>query len=619
MGGNRRNEQRGGRGGRTRAARPYGAPYLLWAVGALLAFGIGAAGASTPGTEMVADAEGWQSQPLRVHVWHGKDDGDIYRRGESLQVRFQTNVDAYAVVYRIDSDGEVTILWPRSRYDDGFVFGGHDYGLPAAGSGGLRAGGEEGVEYVEAVASLYPFDLRDLEVDFHHETDDRSYRFAVAGDPFLAMNEINFTITGLEDPSDYVVTDYASWYVHRRVDHPRYLCGQCHEADYRPYDDHCAVEIHYDFGWANRWYLRFGYYPAYYYPAYYYVDPWSWRPWVNYWYTPWYRWPSAVVYEWPHLYYPWWDSPYYRGDVWVVHGSGHRRHSPLSKLYETRDREPLQRRRNLMVADRATDDIKDALRRRQPLGEGRGVGPSNPGRPSTDGRVKDVNPVRAGGGYRNVDPSPRERASLLPVGDGTARRPGLRLDAGDRLRAGTGSRGRPQEGAAGERENRSRGREGGSDRVLTRPDRAGEPGSSGEPQRAIRPVQPRKPGTRIWSGNRSTTGERPARPEVDRPAGGGERSGTPRVEQRDRQDRQRPEAAPQRPSSRPERVQPARPAERDGKRDEGRSGDRGRGASRPSVQAPAPQSQGSARPSSPPPSSPPPARGGSESRARGRG
>ena len=215
----------------------------------------------------------YAEQSLRVSIWHAKDADEIYSRGEPLSVTFQANEDAYAVLYHIDVEGRVSVLWPASRYSDGFVFGGHQYRLPTRGGERLRAGASEGQGFFHAVVSKYPFDLRDLELDFHHEPEAVAHDFYVAGDPYLAMNEVNFVVTGLEDPSEYAVSNFTSYYVHRQVDHPRYLCFQCHDGgeSYDPYRDTCTITVEYDYSWQNQWWDRWGYYPVYYYPVYVYV------------------------------------------------------------------------------------------------------------------------------------------------------------------------------------------------------------------------------------------------------------------------------------------------------------------------------------------------------------
>lgn len=458
---------------------------------------------------------GYDNQPLRVNVWHGDGQDEVYRRGEAVRISFETNQDAYAVVYRIDAEGEVTVLWPRSRFDDGFVFGGHTYVLPTAGAPRLRAGPEEGVEYVEAVVSVYPFDLRELEVDFHDEDNDEPYRFVVAGDPFLAMNEVNYAITRMDSPEDYVVTNYASYYVDRKVEHPRYMCAQCHSGDqtYDPYADTCVIAIHHDYGWANRWYVRYGWYPVYCYPSFYYVDPWSYSPWVNYWYTPWYSWPSAFVYDWPYNCYVWHSSPYWHGDAWTRWQNGDRRYVPLDKgRYQTEGRQRvrrIERENGLVRTARPTRDIERLMeqRTRRPELDGALVG---------EGRDR-----RVGGGYVNVGEAVRSPVSLRGGGESPDSPPGLRVRDSGGPRQGR-VLGRPADGGRGTGRVETGGP--GQNRRTVRPSRAGEdagraasPGErdAGE-RRTIRPVETRKPGTRIWSGGRSGTGPERADREPSR-------------------------------------------------------------------------------------------------------
>jgi len=271
---------------------------------------------------------------MRISLWHDRDDNDPYRRGERLSVYFRTNQDLYAVVYRVDADGYVDVLWPTNRYSDGFVYGGHVYTLPPKGSPrGLRVSNSKGVEYVEAIASRYPFDLRALGIDFALDPQDPGeYRYAVAGDPFLAINDINFAITGLEEDVDYIVTDWVHLYVDSQVSHARYSCNQCHTSDqsYHPYVDTCSqVVIYRDFGWHTRWRASFGWYPLYCDPPYYYWDLTFYRPYVNWYYPVAYSWPGWRCYTRPYPVYWWHDSPRYAGNHVVRYRRGVTRSGPL--------------------------------------------------------------------------------------------------------------------------------------------------------------------------------------------------------------------------------------------------------------------------------------------------
>lgn len=497
---------------------------VLAPVLAIWLFLAGAAPAQAQAPADAMDAAQDFEQTLRVSLWHGKSSDEVYRRGEPLNVTFQANQDAYAVVYHIDVEGRVSVLWPTSRYSDGFVFGGHEYRLPSRGGDQLRTESEEGQGFFHAVVSSYPFDLRDLQLDFHHEPEPVAHDFYVAGDPFLAMNEVNYVVTGLEDPSQYAVSNYASYYVHRPVDHPRYLCFQCHDGNesYDPYQDTCTITIEYDYGWHNQWWDNRGYYPVYYYPAYVFVDPWAGVHWVNYWYDPWYRWPSSSWYTWRWDAYAWHHSPYWRHDVRVAQKYENRRYRPLDRDHLGRDRSDVRTKSDLVRADRPSDERIRSMKDRAVLTDARS------GRTTDEARDR----IRGAGGTTrdrvDRERQPREQERFEPRPTSRSASPGLRLD-GDR--AGGSRVSRPPS----ERNDDTRVRTDDRSGARVRAERDGtrvSPPSRPQPERAqprvntrrpqrrdddrqtIRPVQPRQESNRNWSTRRSqgSSNQRPSPP-----------------------------------------------------------------------------------------------------------
>ena len=439
----------------------------------------------------------YEAITLRVGVWLDKDAEDVYRKGEDQAVGLQVNEDAYAVVYRIDSEGLVTILWPRSRMDDGFVFGGHEYSLPVSGARHLRVSTKEGEGFVEAIVSRYPFDLRDLEIDFHHESGDETFDFYVAGDPFLALNEVNYAITGLEDATDFVVTDNVSYYVHREVDHPRYLCNQCHIEDdvaYHPYRDTCTLEIKVDYGWYDGWYDRYGWYPVYANPVYVYFDPWLGRPWVNFWYDPWYRCPPVSRF-WCGPVFGWYDSPYYWGNCHTYYDTGHRRYRPLGSPVQDdgvrRKTREYARVTNMLDGKAPSEDQRRAMRQRTTV-----IGDQ-----ATGGRT-DV--ARTVVGRRAETRAVRSRPQIEAVNR-------VRTQPGLRIRDNSSSPSRSREGArhtaagAGRRPAVTTYPERGS-RAVSRDERApvtigrtGTQTTTTTSSRAVSPARSTSQGTRTWS------------------------------------------------------------------------------------------------------------------------
>ena len=446
---------------------------------------------------------------LRVDLWLDREPGAIYRKGEEQSVGFMVNADAYVVVYRIDTEGLVDVLWPRSRLDDGFVFGGHEYLLPVTGDRKLHVTSAEGEGFVEAIVSRYPFDLRDVEIDFHHENTTDNYETYVAGDPFLAINEVNYLITGLEESTDFVITGNVHYYVHREVDHPRYLCNQCHVDDdvaYHPYRDTCKLDINVDYGWYNNWYDRYGYGPVYYNPVYVYVDPWTGYPWVNFWYDPWYRCPPLGGWVRPWPVYVWCYSPHYGGNCWTHTGGGHTRYRPLGNRPPddgTRTKTREYDRVSPLVANGSPD--ADAGRTKTP----RTIGNRDP-RVAQRPQMAGSSAVR-GAGYSGEARVEHSRGGVA----GSVRaesQDGMRIRGSRtgniRIRDGAGSSTRRdgktptlrhvRTGTSGTR------REGDATRMSPAPDRRGEAAQRGT--RSIKTVEPRKKGTRIWRSGGNTTG-----------------------------------------------------------------------------------------------------------------
>jgi hypothetical protein len=465
----------------------------------------------------------YASQTLRVGVWiEDFEEGDVLERGEEIATGFQTNEDAYAVVYRINSEGLVTVLWPRSRMDDGFVFGGHEYLLPVTGGPRLVASSRPGEGFIEAIVSRYPFDLRELALDFHHEYEMEKYNFMVVGDPFLAINEVNFAVTGMEDSADFVVTNYLSYYVHEQVEHPRYLCNQCHmDDDYEvnPYNDECTIDITVDYGWGNDWYGDVGYYPIYHNPVYVYYDPWTWRPWVNFWYDPFYRCPTRPGYHWNHAAYVWCDSPYYKYDG-VRRKSGRGLYQHPNQANTGRRKTTDYTRVSGQVAQRGpSDGERESMRQKRRIptdvrGDNTVRNPGSPvvvrgEKPMVRPRPNIETPIRGSsrGGLQIRNTGGRKPTTARGSGDQSQTRPVVTQPVRGNV-SGGGSLVRPGRGTAvsgsgsgtgGNTTVRGNSRPQPNRGAAVSPSR----GSSGDAR--IKPVEPRKKGTRIWNSRSGTS------------------------------------------------------------------------------------------------------------------
>ena len=216
---------------------------------------------------------------LVVDVWTDAGEGSVYHIGDPIQVHFRASRDCYVLVYNLDTEGHFHLLYPYHRTDPHWVSAGREYVLPGAHSSYvMNIEGPPGVEYIQALASLEPFQQLPewMDPDWAPAEEDLSNpnwrdEGLVVGDPFVGMERINRGILPYDcDEEDCYSAAYTSYYVEHKVNYPRYLCSDCHgpSADvyYDPYAVSCPVfEVRVDYDW--RWRRH---YPFYGRPYWYY-------------------------------------------------------------------------------------------------------------------------------------------------------------------------------------------------------------------------------------------------------------------------------------------------------------------------------------------------------------
>jgi len=111
---------------------------------------------------------------LDIDVWVDRGNGATYHPGEDMKIYFQTNRDAFVVIYNIDTRGYVHLLYPYDYRDDRFVQGRRTYSIPSSRDDyDLIVDGPSGTERIVAIASWDPFDLPNL--GWYSDDDDEDY------------------------------------------------------------------------------------------------------------------------------------------------------------------------------------------------------------------------------------------------------------------------------------------------------------------------------------------------------------------------------------------------------------------------------------------------------------
>jgi hypothetical protein len=255
---------------------------------------------------------------LGVELWTDKGSDAVYEPGDLLEVNVRSTDDSYLIVYEIDAEGAVNLLYPY-RGSTGLVEGKRTYVLPPENSQvDLVVQESVGQCFLVAIASndpfldlpwyLRPYDAQADEMGYEgqpNEEEGITSDGKVVGDPYVAMERIRRRVLAHPDDAASFGTAYTTYYVHQQVKYPRYLCYDCHRPDYwawwdgfDPYYSTCSVfTFRVNWGWSWGPGYWFGAVPYYYY---------AFRPdcgprWVPTWYAGgclsswdgWRRWCSA--------------------------------------------------------------------------------------------------------------------------------------------------------------------------------------------------------------------------------------------------------------------------------------------------------------------------------------
>ena len=207
-------------------------------------------------------AERAHRDPPGVRIW--TDHGEVYRRGERVQVNFRTEHDAYVTVLRVDTDGRVRVLFPRDPGDPNLAHGGDTYTVPGVDDRyAFYVDDAPGVGYVFAVASADPFTYDPFETNDHWNFQEIANLSdgRVHGDPYASLQSLVQQIV----PPGYADYDthLLPYDVEQHYDYPRFLCYDCHA--YTPYAYWDPYNV-----WCPRFSLAVYFNPFYYYPSYWY-------------------------------------------------------------------------------------------------------------------------------------------------------------------------------------------------------------------------------------------------------------------------------------------------------------------------------------------------------------
>jgi hypothetical protein len=191
-----------------------------------------------------AAQQGEPSDSLEARVWVDRGDEPVVQRGDEVRVYYRTSADAYVAIFRIDTDGVVSLVYPQHPDMDEVVRGGRDYRLLFPNSARWNVDEDPGAGYFFMVASPEPLDLSLLGFDDETGWDLSQVGATVYEDPYVAIDDYVATIVPDWESVPYGL-DFLTYNVGNTHEYPRFLCYDCHSyqsyARWNPYTYSCST------------------------------------------------------------------------------------------------------------------------------------------------------------------------------------------------------------------------------------------------------------------------------------------------------------------------------------------------------------------------------------------
>jgi len=227
---------------------------------------------------------------MDVEVWTDRGDDAVYQPGDAMHVKVRTSADSYLLVYELDTQGNVNLLYPLKR-GTGYIQGRDTFKLPEdVTQDQLVVESETGQGFLVAVASaqpfkdlpwyLRPFDPQAASVGYADDPEAKKQdeegfdeNGRAVGDPYVVMERIRRRVLTTPEDVESFGTAYTTYYVHEQVRYPRYVCNDCHRPGswswwpgFDPYYTHCSVvDFRVNWSWAWGPQIWTAYVPYYYY------------------------------------------------------------------------------------------------------------------------------------------------------------------------------------------------------------------------------------------------------------------------------------------------------------------------------------------------------------------
>lgn len=183
-----------------------------------------------------------QDRPPAVSIRLDPPGERTLSRHTRAKVSIRTDREAYVTVFRVDTEGRLTILYPEHPWEDNRVRPGRTYQIRAAGAEhSFMVESEPGVGYLFAVASAEAFDYRKAVRGGRWDYASLLPDGRLSGDPYASFMRVAEQISqGKRKVSGSTLLAYR---VEGQYEYPRFVCYDCHapatQPAWDPYERTC--------------------------------------------------------------------------------------------------------------------------------------------------------------------------------------------------------------------------------------------------------------------------------------------------------------------------------------------------------------------------------------------
>ncbi len=172
-----------------------------------------------------------------IRVWL-EEDYDVYQDMDDVVFHIRAARGCYALVYVVDTDGFVHVIYPFSPHENAWIEGGVTYRFSAFDVGMYGFDFNRGIAFVYAIGSPYPFNYSCYGANIFAGR----FAYRIYGDPFVACRLFYISLLPVWCDRAVIGISFTHFYIREWVRYPSYLCF-CNGASYRirgGYCSHCA-------------------------------------------------------------------------------------------------------------------------------------------------------------------------------------------------------------------------------------------------------------------------------------------------------------------------------------------------------------------------------------------